>query len=168
MKFSSDDILQQQFESRFRGYDPDQVHEFLDGMARDWDQAHDEIKRLTREAAAREQELKEYRRRDRSLHDALDMAKNMAEELRHQAKRDAELIIAEAELRAERILADSESELAEMRHDLVRVRQQRIRFEAELRALLDAHGRLVDEFGTLESEVIEDEDIVTETAAEPF
>ena len=146
MKFNSDDIIKQTFERRMRGYDSVQVHEFLDGLAREWDHLQDEVKRATADSEQQHRELKEYRRRERSLHDALDMAKQVAEEVRHQADRDAELIIAEAELKAERILAGVENRLMVMREELMMLQQQRIRFEAELRATLEAHRRMLETF----------------------
>ena len=150
MKFSSDDIVNQTFESRFRGYDADQVREFLTGVAREWDHLVEELRRLRVEHDGSTREIKEYRRRERSLHDALDMAKQVAEEVKHQAERDAELIIAEAELKAERILAGVENRLAHLREELITLQQQRIRFEAELRTVLESHRKMLELFSPTE------------------
>ncbi len=158
MKFSSDDILQQDFDRKLRGFDPEQVTEFLTSVAREWDHLVEELKRTRAEYEASSRELKEYRRRERSLHDALDMAKQVAEEVRHQAERDAELKLAEAELKAERILAGVENRLVEMREELMALQERRIRFEAEMRASIEAHQRMLDTFSPLENMPDEDEE----------
>lgn len=162
MKFSSDDILKQDFDRRLRGFDTDQVEEFLASVAREWDHLVEELKRTRAEHDASERELREYRRRERSLHDALEMAKQVSQEVRHQAERDAELKIAEAELKAERILAGVENRLATMREELMTLQERRIRFEAEMRASIDAHRRMLDTFAP--SEFLGGEDEAVEVA----
>ncbi len=155
MRFSSDDILKQKFQKKMRGYDPEQVQEFLDGLAREWDHLSEELKRAQREGESSARELKDYRRRERSLQDALDMARQVAEDVRQQAERDAELIIAEAELKAERILSGVESRLRVIREEMISVQHQRIRFEAELRAAIEGHSRMLDVFSGVEVQDID-------------
>lgn len=162
MKFSSDDILQQDFDRKIRGYDPEQVTEFLTSVAREWDHLVEELKRTRSDYEATARELKEYRRRERSLHDALDMAKQVAEEVRHQAERDAELKIAEAELKAERILAGVENRLVSMREELMGLQERRIRFEAEMRASIEAHQRMLETFSPLEARDDEEREVEVE------
>ena len=156
MRFSSDDILKQRFQKKVRGYDTEQVEEFLEGVAREFDHLAEELKRSQRETEASTREVKDYRRRERSLQDALDMARQVAEDVRHQAERDAELIVAEAELKAERILSGVETRLKVLREEMVSVQHQRIRFEAELRATIEAHRKMLDVFSGLE---VEDSDV---------
>jgi cell division initiation protein len=163
MRFSSDDILKQKFQRRLRGVDELQVREFLDGLAREWDHLSEELKRSRAEAEAATRELKEYRRRERSLQDALDMARQVAEDVRGQAERDAELIVAEAELKSERILAGVEARLRVLREEMIGVQHQRIRFEAELRASLEAHRKMLDVFSGVE---VDDSDVSEVTSAD--
>lgn len=163
MRFSSDDILKQSFQKKVRGYDVDQVEEFLEGVAREWDHLTEELKRIQRDADSATREVKDYRRRERSLQDALDMARQVAEEMRHQAERDAELILAEAELKAERILAGVEARLKVAREEMIAIQHQRIRFEAELRATIEAHGRMLDMFSGVE---VDESDLCEEATAE--
>lgn len=163
MRFSSDDILKQRFQKRMRGLDETQVNEFLDGLAREWDRMSEELKRAISDAEMAQREIKEYRRRERSLQDALDMARQVAEDVRHQAERDAEIIVADAELKAERILAGVETRLKVMREEMIAVQHQRIRFEAELRAAIDGHRKMLDVFSGVE---VEDSDVSEVATAE--
>lgn len=147
MKFSAEDIAQQGFQTRFRGLDPEQVREFLGGLAREWDQLAGELKRLQSEVDGQSKELRDYRRRERSLVEALEMAKQVADEIRHQAERDSELVIARTELKAEKILAQAERRVADLRGEMQDLHQQRIRFKTQLRHLLDGHSQMLDAFG---------------------
>ena len=83
------------------------------------------------------------------------MARQVAEDVRHQAERDAELIVAEAELKAERILSGVESRLRVIREEMISVQHQRIRFEAEMRAALEGHSRMLDVFSGVEVQDID-------------
>lgn len=83
------------------------------------------------------------------------MARQVAEDVRHQAERDAELIVAEAELKAERILSGVEARLRVIREEMISVQHQRIRFEAELRASIEGHSRMLDVFSGVEVQDID-------------
>jgi len=144
MKFSIEDVANQRFEMRFRGYDPEQVHEFLAVVARELDAVVTDGRRLERELAAAQRELGEYRKRERSLQDALEMARETAEELRQKAAREAELRIAEAELEAERVVTRAQRAADALDEEGKRLKEQRRRVVAELRATLEMHLHLLD------------------------
>jgi cell division initiation protein len=158
MKFSSEDIAQQRFETKFRGFAPEQVREFLTVVARELEKLFGENRRLKRENEELSDELAEYRRRERSLHDALEMARSTADEMTERAEREAEVLIAEAEVSAERAVARSEREVQRQRDELARLKEQRRRVAAELRATLEMHLHLLDsqkmpDFGSEAEEV---------------
>ncbi len=144
MKFSSEDIAQQRFETKFRGYDPEQVREFLTVVANELAGMLSENRRLQRENDDLSEELVEYRRRERSLHDALEMARNTADEMKERAEREAEILVAEAEVAAERAIARSERKVQEEREKLSGLKEQRRRVVAELRATLEMHLHLLE------------------------
>lgn len=144
MKFSSDDVANQRFEVRFRGYDTDQVREFLTVVARELDGLVGEHRRLVRDLDVAHRELADYRKRERSLHDALETARSTAEAMRSKAERDAELRVGEAELEAERIVARAQRAADELTQEMEQLREQRKRATAEMRATLEMHLHLLD------------------------
>ena len=144
MKYSADDILSQTFESRFRGYDPDQVHEFLYGLSREWEALSTQLKTLSEQAASQEVEIKEYRSRERALQDALEMARQVSEDLKTQARRDADLLLAETELKAEKMLSAAQRDVSSTQETLNRLKQQRVQFESEMRRAIDAHAKILE------------------------
>ncbi len=152
LKFSAEDIANQTFETRFRGYDRRQVEEFLQGISREFDHLATEFKQARAELQEHKQELKEYRRREKSLHDALNMAKQVGEEIKEQANRDAELTIADAELKAEKILSGVQNRVSALREEMFDLQQQRVRFETELKNVLESHMKMLDLLSRPESE----------------
>lgn len=146
MKFSGEDIRNQRFENRMRGYDTHQVQEYLGVVAREFE----ELVRVNKELKGRVDELHsevmDYRRRERGLVESLELTRQVSEDVRHQAMRDAELTVAEAEMKAEKILSQVELEKARLEGELLELSSRRIRFEARLRALIEGQLRILDEF----------------------
>ena len=145
-KFSAADIANQSFQTRFRGYDVDQVHEFLDGLAREWREVQKSYRSLREEFEDNTRELREYRRRETSLAQALEVAREVADEIRHQADRDAELVLADTEIKAERMLAAAEQEVEQLNEELKTLRKERARFHGEIRQTLDQYAALLEEY----------------------
>lgn len=145
-KFSAEDIANQSFQTRFRGYDPEQVHEFLDGLATEWRQIQKSYREMTDELDQQTRELRDYRRREKSLVQALEMARQVAEEIRHQADRDAEMVLADTELKAERMLAKAEKKVSELRGEMFELQQQRVRFHSEMRQMIESYGTMLDQY----------------------
>jgi cell division initiation protein len=152
IKFSAEDIANQTFESRFRGYDRRQVEEFLTVLSREYDHIVTELKQARHELKDHKSELREYRRREKSLHDALNMAKQVGEEIKQQAERDAELTMADAELRSEKMLSGVQNRVTALREELFGLQQQRVRCETEMRNVLESHIKMLDLLSSPEGE----------------
>lgn len=144
MKFSSEDVAQQRFEVRFRGFDVDQVREFLIVIARELDELAMANRTLTRELDGAQKELADYRKRERSLHDALELARETAKEIETRAERAAEVRVAQAELESEQMLTRAREAAEEEQAAMRELREQRHRAVAELRATLEMHLHLLD------------------------
>lgn len=151
-KFSAEDIANQTFQTRFRGYDRDQVREFLEGLARQWQEIQQSHQRIEEELEEQNRELREYRRREQSLVKALETARQVADDIRDDATREAEMIIAETELEAEKMLASAEKRVSKLRGELMDLQQQRTRFQVEMRQMLDNYGAMLDRYDTAEGE----------------
>lgn len=145
-KFSAEDIANQTFQNKFRGYDPEQVHEFLEVLARQWREIQKSHRELEEELDQQTRELRDYRRREKSLVQALEMARQVAEEIRHQADRDAEMVLADTELKAERMLARAEQKVSELRGEMFELQQQRARFFNEMRQMLTSYDSMLDQY----------------------
>lgn len=160
MRFSSEDIRQQKFEIRLRGYDREQVREFLTVLAAHLSDYVAENKRLNRENEEMSRELAEFRRRERSLQDALEMAKTTATETRERAEREAGVVLAEADLAAERKIVGAERAVTAARQALAALKEQRLRVVSEMRSTLEMHLHLIDSQREPDylSEVEEDEE----------
>src|SRR3970282_1034280 len=94
------DVRQQQFTIRaFRGFDTQEVDAFLDDVAEDYEAVLKENALLKEHPAVLEERQRSYVELERTLRDTLVSAQRMADELKQNAKHEAELLVREAELR---------------------------------------------------------------------
>jgi cell division initiation protein len=137
------DITQRRFQRRLRGLDPVEVRTFLDGVA-------EELQRLLKENAFKEEriqklegQLQHYQQRERDLKEALLTVHRMADEAKEKARREADLILKDAELKAERLLERSNLMLAQLQGRLADLKRQKALFEGRLRATIKLHQDLL-------------------------
>lgn len=161
MSITPIDIQQHRFKTRPLGYEKTGVDHFLELIS-------DELERLTRvnqglkeELARAKSTMDEMRGREATLKQTLMTAQQMSEDMKNNARREGEILLADAHLRAERIVRDAEDRRIQLVSEIQEVKRQKIAFEAGLRALVESHMRLLDlnvvsvtgrEFGELGAE----------------
>ena len=77
------------------------------------------------------------------LRDAVLAAQQIAEDMKANARKEATLLVSEAELKGERILADAEKQLVELRTQIQELRREKLQFESALKSLLDTHYKML-------------------------
>lgn len=144
MELSPLEITQREFGRKFRGLDPEEVQTFLEQIA-------EEMTRLLHETGDRaaqiqrlEAELRVHQEREDSLRNTLITAQKMTEEIKANAKREADLMLKEAELKAERLLEQAHRKLAQVQAEIAELQRQRELFASKLRGLLKTHLELLD------------------------
>ena len=153
-----DDIRAKEFKRSFRGYSSQEVKTFLDHLAEEFANLRSEIQRFSDELDRAQSELRDYHEKGRRLEAALTQTKTSAAEIKTNAKREAEIIVAEAELQAEKILGQTHNRLARLHEDISELKRQRAQFEVRLRSLVEAHLKLLDVEGDRDREMAELED----------
>jgi DivIVA domain-containing protein len=124
------------FRRIMRGYDPTLVDDFLDLVADRLDELVRENIGLSERVASQEQQVAEFRDRERALTEALVTAQEMREEMRQQTSREAELVRRTAEQQAAELRSRTEQETSELRSRTEQeTTQLRSRTEAEMTQL---------------------------------
>jgi cell division initiation protein len=139
MKISPLDIQQQQFKVKtFRGLDPDDVDAFLQTVAGEMEGLLRENSQIKELQSRQSRELLDMAEKERELRDILLSAHRVIEEMKANARKEAELIVSEAELKGERIIAGAERQLGELKNQIEEVRRQKIQFEMSFKGLLES------------------------------
>ncbi|MCA9730676.1 MAG: DivIVA domain-containing protein [Deferribacteres bacterium] len=143
MKLTPLDIKKQEFKKSIRGYDAVEVEAFLEVVADEFESVVREKTQLADEVLKLRTQLKDYRRVEDSLKDTLVSAQENLNSSRENSKREADLIIRDAELKAEKILAESRRNLEKIKNDIIIVRAQKESFARRLRHLLESQMELI-------------------------
>lgn len=138
------DILQRKFAKRWRGMDSREVKDFLEIIA-------SELEELIRENRFLEEELKKanntlasYRERENTLKETMITAQRVTAEMKNNVKKEAEIVLSEANLESEKIVGAAHKRAAELANEITQLKRQRTQFEEELRHLLTLHLKMLD------------------------
>lgn len=157
MKITALDIQQQQFRTRFRGFDVREVDTYLEVMASAFEELRAENDRLREIIDRLEHEKLGYQQREETFKRAMLNSQKVIEQMKENAERSAELVIADAEVRAEKILNSAHNRLSQLHGDIAELKRQRMQIEVQVRAILESHTKLLD-LGTDESRALDAED----------
>jgi len=120
-----------------RGYDKAAVDSFLDEVSRRMAEMVHEHSATAARVEAMSEAIAGYRDRERAMNEALVSAQQLREDMREQARREADLMLREARAEGERIVADAKRQVALALEALRRVQGQRVRFLRLFRALVE-------------------------------
>jgi cell division initiation protein len=138
------DIQQQQFKGKMLGgLDPNDVDAFLQMVATEMEsliRENSDLKDQTRKAV---QQMEELTQREAALRDTMLAAQKVTEDMKANAQKEATLIVSEAELKGERIVAEAEKRLLQLNNQIQETRRQKLQFESSLKALLETHQKLL-------------------------
>ncbi len=144
MKITPLDIQQQQFKTRFRGFDIREVDAFLEQMAETFETLQKTNQNLTDEVRRLELEIQGYRKREETFKRALLNSQKVLDQMKDNARKSAELIIAESEVKAEKILNKAHNRLAQLHEDILELKRQRTQIEVQISSIIEAHSRLLE------------------------
>ncbi len=144
MRLTSLDIQNHAFAGRLRGYDRQEVDGFLRMVADDYEAAVRESERLRERVRDLEARVEEMATREETLRDTLVTAQAVSDDLKRTATKEAEVLLAEAEVKAEKVLDAAHRRVARLAEDIREMRQLRTRLGASVRSAVETHLALLE------------------------
>jgi cell division initiation protein len=138
------DIRRKEFKSGFRGYDANQVDDFLDEVADEFERTFSENQRMSEEITSLQERLQQFEELEASIREALVHAQQVSQDLRRNAGKEAELIVREAKEQAHRILADSSGRVERVQESYEALRKAKQEFANDFRYLLKSYLAVMD------------------------
>lgn len=138
------DIQQQKFKTRIRGFDVREVDAFLEQVANVFESLQRTHKGMQEEVRRLELEIQGYRKREETFKRALLNSQKVLDQMKDNARKSAELIIAEAEVKAEKILNNAHNRLAQLHEDISELKRQRTQIEVQIGSIVEAHSKLLE------------------------
>jgi len=138
------DIQNHHFAQRLRGFDPEEVQSFHRMVAEDFEGLIRESERLRERIRELEARVEEMGGREELLRQTLVTAQAVSEDLRRTAAKEAEVMLAEAEVRAEKLLDAAHRRVAKLAEDIREMRTLRVRLGASVRSAIETHLSILD------------------------
>jgi len=144
MPLSPLDIHNKEFGRSFRGYDEDEVDDFLERIIQDYEglirqnkDAEEKIEQLT-------EKLKHFTNIEESLGKSIIVAQETAEEVKNNARKEAQLILKEAEKNADRIVSEALHKSRKIAQEVEEVQKHAVIFRARFRSLIQAQLEMLE------------------------
>lgn len=146
MRITPMDIRQQQFTVKmFRGFDVQEVDTFLDDLAGDYETLLKENALLKEQLQVLEERTRGLEDRERVLQETLVTTQKVVEEMKENARREAALMVREAELRGEKVVETARTQEATIQAEVAALRRMRRQLAESLRATVEMYQRLLDQ-----------------------
>jgi cell division initiation protein len=161
------DVRRKEFKSSFRGYDANQVDDFLDAVADEFERAYSENSHMREEISSLRERLQQFEELEGSIRAALvhaeqaandlrrsasreaedlrSSASREAEDLRSSARREADLTVREAQSRSRQMLAESSSRVERIQESFEALQEAKRGFSSDFRQLLKAYTDVMEQ-----------------------
>jgi cell division initiation protein len=144
MRITPLDIQQKQFPMKFRGFDVEEVYAFLEVIREEMEDLLRENANLKESIQRLESQIKDYKDMETTLRETLLTAQQMSEDYKTNARKEAELVVKEAELRADTMLKDTQEKVIKIHEDIVDLKGIRRHFKEEIKRLVEGHLKMLE------------------------
>jgi cell division initiation protein len=138
------EIQKREFSRRWKGFDPVEVQNFLTDVAEDMETLARANADLETRLRSLEQENEEHRERERILKQTLLSAQQASEDIRASARREAELVVREAQDSAEKLTHNALQRSAEIEKAIHELKMQRANFRLQLQKMIELFQQVLD------------------------
>jgi cell division initiation protein len=145
------EIQNKEFKRSFRGYSEDEIDGFLDQVVKDYEQLYRENVELKETIERLGSKLENYQHMENTLHSTLVIAQETAEEVKLNAKKSSELVMKEAEIRAQRMVDEATNKVRRMTGEYEEINKQLQIYRTRMKTLLQAQLEMI-------AQAAEDED----------
>lgn len=144
MKITPIDISSHHFAKRMRGFDPEEVRSFLNLVSGEFEKTVIENNALKEEMSHLKAGMADFKERERILKDTLVTTQKLAEDIKEEARKEAGLIIKDAELRGAQLLDQAARKAGQLEGVIQQLRVERDTFEMRVRSAAEQHLRVLD------------------------
>ena len=157
MRITPLDIRKQEFRKTMRGLDSDEVYAFLTTVAEEYETVLSDNKRLRERIVEIEDRLKEFKSMETNLRNTLLTAEKITAEAKENARKEAGLIVREAEVEAEKAAEAIRAHTQQLRREILELKKHKDNYITRLRTLVESHQNVIagfeDDFAQTDREI---------------
>jgi cell division initiation protein len=169
-KITAQDVRHQEFSAKMRGYDKAEVEEYLSIVADVLEKEASEKAELKERIALLQKQLDNFRNLEDTLKNTLIRTQESLDDAKKTAEREGELIIREAQVKADRMIKERREKLNKLETNFELLRSKWNEYFVKFRSLLNSHLEILDkmqgDYENINRESIEIPEIEKELSAE--
>jgi cell division initiation protein len=143
MKVTPLDIQQKRFHVAFRGYERSEVEAFLDVVREEMEGLVREVTELREFHQTYDERMRDYRDREDTLKSTMITTHKLAEDLRENARKEAALLVKDAEIKYQQTLERAREERLRLESELLELRRQKHHFLEDMKKTINMHLEMV-------------------------
>jgi cell division initiation protein len=144
MRITPMDIEQQEFTKSFRGYNEEEVDDFLDKIVKDYEELINENVRLNEEIERMQEKLKEFSQIEETLRSALLNAQKSAVEMKERVEDEAKIIIEKAEMEAKSLKQQVFQKEDLVKNEIDNLRRYKFTFKEKFKSMLNLYLKMIE------------------------
>ncbi len=144
MRITPLDIQQKQFPMKFRGFEVDEVYSFLELVREEMEELLRENASLKEQLSRCDSQLQEYNNMSITLRETLMTTQQIVEDYKTNSRKEADLIIREAESKADDLIKHAQTKAVKIHEDIVELKGIRRHFKEEVKRLLESHMKMIE------------------------
>jgi cell division initiation protein len=143
MKVTPLDIQQKRFHIAFRGFERTEVEAFLDVVREEMEGLVREVTELREFHETYNERMREYREREETLKNTMITTHKLAEDIKESSKKEAQLIVKDAEVKYQQILERAREEKLRLESNIIELQRQKHHFLQDMRKMIQMHQEMV-------------------------
>jgi len=157
MKLTPQEILNQTFSIKIKGFHPDEVKNFLQQIAETLESEIQEKEELKAKMEKLRENLGKLEKKEELLRDTLIAAQKFSSEIKANSHKEAELITRDAEMKSEEIIKHAVVRQMAIKEEIKNLQFKRKEIESDiihllnsLKELIETYHKQDEEFGKIE------------------
>ena len=139
------DIQNKEFEKKIKGYNCDEVDDFLDIVIQDYELLCKENQTLKDKIGLLTETVERYKQMENTMQKSIDMARQAAEDARKNAETEANAIISKAKLDASYLARQIDDEHIKRHQEMLNVKGEIEQYKARIKSLCTNMIKMLDD-----------------------
>ena len=156
MKLTPMDINNKEFKRGLRGYNAEEVDEFLDEVIENYEELFKENAKMKERLSAANDKIAQNEKIESTIQNTLVLAQQAADQAKENAQREAEMTLKNANDAAKKIMDKAQSDVLVVNDEYESIKQEFIKFRAKFRNFMNTQLETFDE---LEKDVLKNYDL---------
>lgn len=149
MRITVEDIENKEFKKAMRGYNSEEVDDFLNDVLESYEEVSRENSRLKEKITSFEEKIIHYKKVEDTIQNTLVLAQSASEQTKLAAQKEADLIIKNANDSAQRMIDKANTDVLTIRAEYEKTRQEFEKFRSIYRNFMNSQ---IDMFERLEKD----------------